>query len=100
MVMVAAGSAGQALHPAAVRGRDTTTGTTGKPAAGGPGTGGQGITVAHTHLEVALGCVDGGHASPEVGSMGLLHPKNPIHPGVDHLVAEGAEQGLARQRIK
>jgi hypothetical protein len=42
-------------------------------------------------LELALGLVDPGHARFEMGAMGFPHPKNLIHPGMDHLVGQGAQ---------
>ena len=56
--------------------------------------------MADAHLEASLGGVDGGHTGAEVGAMGLLDTHHPIHPGVDHFVAEGAEGGFLRQGIK
>ena len=51
-------------------------------------------------LELPLGGIDPGHALPKPGSVHLPHLQHPIDPGVDHLVAEGAEGGLPRQGIQ
>ena len=53
--------------------------------------------MAQAHLKPRLLAIDRGHAGPEAGAMHLPQAQHPIHPGVDHLVAEGAEQRLLRQ---
>ena len=56
-----------------------------------------GIAVPHTHLKAVLGGIDRTHPGSEQGAMtfpALLHQ---IHPGMDHLVAQGAFRGFLRQ---
>ena len=56
--------------------------------------------MAHADHEPALGGVDRRHAGTEVGAVHLAGRQHPIHPDVDHLVAEGGEQGLLGQRLQ
>ena len=63
--------AGQVAQSAAVGGADAAIGTAGDPARWPQAVGGQGIAVAHTHLEFGLGAVDRRHAGPEMGSVHL-----------------------------
>lgn len=59
-----------------------------------------GIPMAHTHLKAGSAAIDQGHPSPEMGSVGLPHLQHPVDPGVDHLVAEGAEGGRAGKGLQ
>jgi hypothetical protein len=56
--------------------------------------------VAHTHLKAWLAAIDQGHPRSEMGAVGLPHLQHPVDPGVDHLVAEGAEGGRAREGLQ
>lgn len=99
---LAAGAAGQPLNPAAVQPADATAGAAGQPAglAAPLGSTGQGVAVADPHFKGRLGGIDRRHAGPEPGAMAFAHPQHPIHPGMDHLVAERAQQGLPRQGLQ
>ena len=57
-----------------------------------------GETMANTHLKTILNRVDGLHARQKVGAMAFVALQHEIHPGMNHLVAERALRGLARQR--
>jgi len=63
--------AGQVAQSAAVGGAGAAVWTAGDPARWPQAVGGQGIAVAHTHLEFGLGAVDRRHAGPEMGSVHL-----------------------------
>ena len=52
--------------------------------------------MADTDLEPILGRVDDLHTMPKAGSMPLVALEHQVHPGVDHLVTEGAFRGLSR----
>ena len=97
MEALATGPAGQTVPAAAVG-----TGVTAARAAGNPAGGlhRHGIGVAHAHRELRLSGIDRCHPAAEVGAVHLPHPQHPVDPGVDHLVAEGAEGGLARQGLQ
>jgi len=97
MEALATGPAGQPPAAAAVRGGVTATRAAGDPAGGLER---QGIGVAHAHHELRLGAIDRRHPAPEMLTMHLPFPQHPVDPGVDHLVAEGAEGGLARQGLQ
>ena len=56
--------------------------------------------MADTDLEPVLGRVDDLHAMPKARSMPFLSLQHQVHPGVDHLVTEGAFRGLSRQRVQ
>ena len=94
-VLLAAVPAGQPLAPAPVGRRASADRTHSNPASHNRW---QGIAMAQAHLKLLLGPIDLGHASPELGAMHLLNPLHPIHPGMDHFVAERAEGGLRGQR--
>ena len=52
--------------------------------------------MADADLEPVLGRVDGLHTMPKARSMPFLSLQHQVHPGVDHLVTEGAFRGLSR----
>jgi hypothetical protein len=56
--------------------------------------------MAHTHLKARLAGIDQGHPGPKMGSVGLPHLQHPVDPGVDHLVAKGAEGGRAGKGLQ
>lgn len=97
MESLAAGAAGQALAPPAVGGAQAAAGAAGDPAGR---LNRHGKAMAQAHLKHRLAAIDVGHAGLEVGAMHLPGPQHPVHPGMDHLVAEGAEQGLAGQGLQ
>jgi|TARA_B100000959_G_scaffold11165_1_gene11178 hypothetical protein len=53
--------------------------------------------MAHTHLKLALGSIDGSHPGTKVGAMALIYLQHEINPGMDHLVAKGAFSCCLRQ---
>ena len=94
-------AAGQALHAPLIGGRHAAARATGHPAGwprGGPAR--QGVPVAHGHFKVGLGRIDRSHPGPKQRPMGLPHLEHPIHPGVDHFVGEGPQQGPMGQRLE
>ena len=60
---------------------------------------GHGKAVAHTHFKLLLRRINGGHARPEMGAMHFIGLHHPMHPGVDHLVAERAGSGQLGQGL-
>lgn len=97
MEKCAAGSTGQAPNPTSIGGCQTAAGATGQPAAGALIGSWQRETMAHGHHKIILGRVDGRHARTEAAPMHLLLSQHPVHPGVDHLVTERAQQCLPGQ---
>ncbi len=90
-------AAGQPLTATAIGEAQAAAGTPGEP------TGRlhrHGIAVAHTHLKAGLAGIDQGHPRPEMGSVGLPHLQHPVDPGVNHLVAEGAEGGRSGKGLQ
>ena len=99
MEPLTAETTGEPAHPPLVGRLHPTAGATGQPA-GTPLRSRQRVAMAQGDLKLLLRGIDPGHAGPEAGAMHLAHLKHPIHPGVDHLVAERAEGGLPGQGIK
>lgn len=58
---------------------------------------GHGEAMPNAHLKRLLRPIDGGHARAEVGPVHLIGTHHPMHPGMNHLVAERAGCGLLRQ---
>lgn len=90
-------AAGHPRPAAAIGGFQAAAGAGGDPARRFTG---HGEAMAHAHFKVLLGCIDRRHPAPEVGPMHLIGLHHPMHPGVDHFVAEGAEGGLLGQGLQ
>ncbi len=97
VVALAAGAAGEVAAPRPVRRRQTAAGAAGDPAGDLQR---HRVAVAERHLKLLLGRVDRRHAGAEMETVNLAHAQHPVDPGVDHLVAEGAEDGLAGQWLQ
>lgn len=102
MQRLTARATGQPLHTTAVGPADAAAQATGQPAwlAAPRCSTGQGIAVANAHLKRRLGGVDRRHTGPEPGTVTFTHPQHPVHPGMNHFVAQGAEQGLPGQGLE
>tara|TARA_B100000029_G_scaffold136693_1_gene131400 strand:- start:1609 stop:1965 length:357 start_codon:yes stop_codon:yes gene_type:complete len=59
-----------------------------------------GKLMAHTHLKLVLGSVNGGHPGMKVGAMTLLNLQYKINPGMDHFVAKSAFSSGLRQKLQ
>ena len=93
MKPIAAQSTGRLTHPAAIRSLVPALRTDRNPARRALR---HREAVAHADLKSCLSGVDGLHAMPKAGSMPLLALQHEVHPGMDHLVTEGAFSGLSR----
>jgi hypothetical protein len=56
--------------------------------------------VTDTNFKTLLIRIDLGHPLPKPGPMALPAPQNQIHPGMNHLVTEGALRRLLGQGLK
>ena len=97
MQPITATSAGSVLHTSAVGGAMAADRTNRPPARWFRR---DGVAVANTDFKTLLIRIDLGHPLPKPGPMTLAAPQDEIHPGVNHLVTEGAFRRLPRQRLK
>ena len=97
MMPIAAQSTGRLTHPAAIRSLVPALRTDRNPARRALR---HREAVANADLKSCLSGVDGLHTMPKAGSMPLLALQHQVHPGMDHLVTEGAFSGLSRQRVQ
>ena len=58
------------------------------------------IAVANAYMKPVLGSIDCLHPFPKAWTVALPLPQDQIHPGVDHLVTQGAFRGLHWQRLE
>ena len=56
--------------------------------------------MAHAHHKILLSSIDRRHAGTKARSVHLIALLHPVHPGMDHLMAQRAERGLQRQGLK
>ena len=93
MKPIAAQSTGRLTHPAAIRSLAAALRTDRNPARRALR---HREAVAHADLKPCLSSIDGLHTMPKAGSMPFLSLQHQVHPGMDHLVTEGAFSGLSR----
>jgi hypothetical protein len=94
---LAAEPAGHAGAATAIGRTQAAARTTGDPARR---LGGHREAMAHAHHKVLLRCIDGRHARAEVRPVHLVGLQDPVHPGMNHLVAERAERGVLGQGLQ